>query len=183
MLFHKKNNKFTLVEIMIAAGVMSLVLASLMSVYLFAARMYHENSAVLYLDQQFRLAREKILGSIEGQYGIMEANQNSIRIFPGNSDQVDRIDFTVDGNDIVTPDTRNDDIQCRIMRNPGLGLTARTVPVNGRPKRMLDGNVQVQSMNINRNGDIITFNLTLSTTVGGESFSRSQNIRVNLTNE
>ena len=179
----KKRNKFTLVEILIAAGVMSLVLASLMSVYLFAYRMYQQSSALLHLDQQFRIAREKILGGIDGKYGVMEASQESVSIFPGNSEKVEWMKFAVDDNNIVTLDNPNDDINCRVMTNPGLGLITKTTPGHGKPIKMLDSDVKAERMEMDKNGDIVTIALTLSTVIGGDKFTRTHNMRVFLTND
>lgn len=174
---------FTLVEMMFAAAATLLLLATVMAVLLFPYRAWGGLVANFYLDHRIRIVREQILRGIDGKYGLRAASLSSIQIQPGKTTQVEWVDFDVDDNDIPTPDDTTDDVTCRVLVTPGLGLAARTLPASGRPKSMLGHNVKVQKFDVTQKDRMLSIVLALSTQWGGKTYTREQNFDVYIRND
>lgn len=174
---------FTLLELILAGVVGSMVIAAVMSIMIFSLRTWQTGLAQWELAQQMRLAREKILRGIEGRIGLRQAEESSIHIFPGKSPRVEWIDFDVDRNDVPTPDRHNDNLRCRIIKNPGLSLAARTTPGSGKPMALLRTSIEPSVVEIQKVGRELIYELTLSLTRGGRTYSRSKIFRTYLVND
>ncbi len=173
---------FTMIEFIIASVASVLLITTVLAILLFPYHAWGDSVAKFYLDHRFRIVRERILRGIEGKYGLRSASLNSIHIFPGRSTRVEWIDFDVDDNDIPTEDQTNDDVTCRVIVTPGLGLSARTIPRSGRPESLLRPKITVQKFEVTRNDRIITVVLALSTSWGGKTFTREQYFNVYIRN-
>jgi len=80
-----KNRKaFTLTEVMIAAAITTLVLASVSALFIGMLRTWNSYSATLNLSIQSRLLRERMLHGIQGEFGLRHAERGSI-IYATNS--------------------------------------------------------------------------------------------------
>ncbi|OGV62509.1 MAG: hypothetical protein A2283_01305 [Lentisphaerae bacterium RIFOXYA12_FULL_48_11] len=74
----KKRHAFTLTEVMIAAAITTLVLASVCALLIGMLRTWNAYSANLDLSIQSRLLRERLLHGIQGEFGLRHADRNSI---------------------------------------------------------------------------------------------------------
>lgn len=176
-------HRFTMVEMLFASAATVLLLATVATVLLFPYRAWGESVANFYLDHRIRIVRERILRGIDGGYGLRAASLGSIQIQPGETTQVEWVNFDVDDNDIPTPDNPNDDVTCRVVVTPGLGLAARTLPGSGTPKSMLGHNVTVERFDVTQKNRTLSIVLALSTQWGGKTYTREQNFDVYIRND
>ncbi|NOY82097.1 MAG: hypothetical protein GXP31_13960 [Kiritimatiellaeota bacterium] len=172
-----------MVEFIIASVASVLILTTVLAILLFPYRAWGEAVANFYLDHRIRIVRERILRGIDGKYGLRAASLSSIEIQPGETTQVEWIDFDIDDNDIPTEDQTNDDVTCRVIVTPGLGLSVRTTPGSGQPKSLLRPKIKVSKFQVTQNDRKITVVLALSTSWGGKTFTREQNFDVYIRND
>ncbi len=104
----KKNSGFTLVEVMLALSIAVLVSASLLAMVMMAKRTWAEGSAMIGLQSNGRLLLNQIARGSHGQYGLREANYNTLTI----EDEGRSIRFSVDKNEPLTY-SEDDDTTCR----------------------------------------------------------------------
>ena len=177
------SRRFTLVELLIATTATMLLMTTVLAVLLFPYRAWGATVANFYLDHRIRIVRERILRGIEGKYGLRAASLSSIEIQPGETTQVEWVDFDVDDNDTPTPDDTNDDVTCRVVVTPGLGLAARTLPGSGKPESMLRPTMKVSKFEVTQEDREITVVLALSTEWGGKTYTREQSFHVHIRND
>mgnify|MGYP006281480847 CR=1 FL=1 len=166
-----------------AVAVGTMVLAVVLSVLIFGLRTWQHGLAQWELDQQLRLGREKVLRGIDGRIGLRQAEEHSVKIYPGDSENVEWVDFEVDMNPTPTPDASSDNHTCRVITNPGLSLSARTVPDSGTPESLLRTSMIPTAIEIEQQRREITYDLTLSLKRGGRTYSRSQSLRSYIIND
>jgi len=177
------KRRFTVTEFLVAMSLSLLLLSSLIAVLLFPAGALQQAMAMWLLDQQVKIARERILRGLEDRHGLRAAESHTIQIFPGESEQVEWMDFDVDNNAFPTPDLSNDNLECRVLTNPGLELTGRTTPGSGKPIRLGLANIKTEVLQIEQDDRMVTLNGTVSTVVGGKTLYRSFVIRTFLIND
>ncbi len=140
--------------------------------FLSTMRAWYNGTINWHLDQQARIARERILRGIEDGYGIREAHAGSLRIYPGKSKHVDWLDFDCDGNTIPTPDRSNDDVTCRLLVNPGHPeLHARTTPGSGKPQSLLSSDIHTEALEFDYSNRRLTVDFTISLN-GSQEYER-----------
>jgi len=188
--FRKRNSPqrrahpraFTLTELLFVGAIGAIVLGLALALLVWPSRSWGEAIANFYLDFYVRLTRERIVRGVENKYGLRSASLSTIQIQPGRTTQVEWVDFDVDDNDNPTIET-NDDVRCRVIVNPGLGLSARTTPGSGTPESLLPSGIQVQTFNVTQHGRVIHVDLGLKTTWGGRTYTRTDHFDVYIRND
>lgn len=103
----KKNNSgFTLVEMLVSILISVFILGGIIVVFLTSLDTWTVGTADVRLERTASLLMEKIIRGSSGQYGLREANGNSIVI----DDGAQRITFSVDKNSTPTITTADDTI-------------------------------------------------------------------------
>ncbi len=179
---HCRRRNFTLVELLVASAIGFVILGLALALLLHPYRVWEDMAAQFLLDHQLRMVRERMLHGVENRYGLLSASAASVQLQPGQTTNVEWVDFDVDPNQPPTPDQSNDDVTCRVMVTPGLGLTARTVPGSGRPVSLLRPNVKVNQFDVQRNGRTLHVTLALQVRQGGKTYVRSTQFDVFLRN-
>ena len=72
-----RRRGFTLIELMLAMGISSMIAASVIGVMINVIWIYQDTTADFYLTQFGRIAREKMLRGQDAKYGMREANWSS----------------------------------------------------------------------------------------------------------
>jgi len=179
----RTHRRFTMVELVFATVTTTLLSATILAVLLLPYRAWGEAVANFYLDHRIRIVRERILRGIDGKYGLRAASLGSIEIQPGETTQVEWVDFDIDDNDTPTPDDPNDDVTCRVLVTPGQGLAARTLPGSGQPQSMLRPTIKVDKFTVTQDNRKLTVVLALSTKWAGKTYTREQSFDVHIRND
>lgn len=176
-----KRRSFTLVEVMLALIIASLVFAMLYAMLGRPMGLWQEAMAKWHLNSQVRLVREKMLRGIDGRYGLREAYNDTIDIQPGKTEEVEWIYFDVESD---PPDLTNDNQQprCLILMNPGQNIGSRTTPGDGEIKTMTSPDVVCTKMDFAHEYGKITADYTFTTEVNGKTFTQQGQFFTNLTN-
>ncbi len=189
----------TLIEMMTAVVIASLVFAMLYSMMAWPMGLWHKAMAQWQLEQQSRLLRERMLRGIEYQFGLREAERGSIKIQPGKTKQVEWINFDVDDGDFPGSTSAgrgggkgkgkggggggSESVRCFILKNPGHNLAARTTPGSGKPKAIIRDPVTCEKLEFTEQGRQLRVDYTLSIKAGGETYTKRNVMLVTLLNE
>ncbi len=161
----KKEDGFTLSEILIASAIAVIILAGLIAIYIMSLQTWSEGSSDAYLERNGNLIMEQLIRGRRGRYGLREATTGSIVIdADGNG-----ITFGVDKNNTPTATTW-DDTTCRfylsnnrVMYDPDTSVPGDEEAVNTK------GNVE--NITFRRENNYIKIQLTMK-----EQISFSQRI-------
>ena len=125
---------FTVVELLFATAILGVVMAAMLNLYLFPFRVWYNNTAYWGLTIQGKLVRERILCGVDrNDAGLRAAMMSSLHLSHENSTNTDRLDYDVDMGLPPTIDTFNDDLNCAVRYNPGVGLVFQSTPGSGQP--------------------------------------------------
>lgn len=188
-----RSHSMTLVEMMFAVIVASMVFAMLFSMLSRPLGLWHKAMAQWHLTQQGRMLRERMLRGIEYKYGLREAQRSSVMIQPGSTEKVEWIDFDVDdgtfpgtgtvgGNGNENGGGESETVTCRILQNSGHNLAARTTPGSGNPVGILRDTIKCEQLEYTEMNDQLMVDYTLSMEAGGETFKRRNVMWVTLLN-
>lgn len=161
----KRNQAFTLTEVMVAASVTTLVLALVSALLIGMLRTWNTNSATQDLSVQSRLLRERLLYGIQGQFGLRHAARGSI-VYATNSLQFQ--DSESSNRFTVTLQTNQ---PVRIQDADGSNVF--TTPAG----------VRLKSSTVTWASNLLTMDLTLSLSDGRKVWTQSQQIRAYLLND
>ncbi len=176
-----KIRSFTLVEVLLALVIASMVFAILYTMLGRPLGLWQEAMAKWHLNSQVRLVREKMLRGIDGRYGLREAYNGTIDIQPGKTEEVEWVYFDVESD---PPDLTNDNQQprCLILINPGQDIGSRTTPGDGEIETMTSPDVVCTQMDFTHEYGKITADYTFTTEVNGKTFTQQGQFFTDLTN-
>ena len=177
-----KNKKskagFTLAELLVSLMVGTVVLGVTASLLVQIYWSWRDGIAMWYLSQEARVARERMLRGIGGQYGMREGSFETVSIQAGASAQVERLDFDDEG------------VKCRIQTNPGLGASDRALATgsgsgSGTPTSILNSLVtdDYLQFTLYSSSRILRTDLTLSLQMGGKTYVHRQQINTYMLND
>lgn len=195
-----RRHPMTLIEMMTAVVIASLVFAMLYGMLAHPMGLWHKAMAQWRLEQQSRLLRERMLRGIDYQFGLREAERGSIKIQPGKTEQVEWINFDVDDGDFPGTTSKgggkgkgkggggsggsgSESVRCFILKNPGHNLAARTTPGSGQPKPILRDSVTCEKLEFTEQGRQLRVDYTLSIKAGGETYTKRNVMSVTMLNE
>jgi len=100
----KRNNGFTIIEIMIALVASVILIGGVLSIYLMSLRTWREGSMDAALERTAGIIMEKIVRGPYGRFGIREADIGTVDV----SESGNAVVFMVDKNDPPTPEISDD---------------------------------------------------------------------------
>lgn len=158
------NAGFTLTEVLVASGLSVLVAAMVMTILVKNLEVWRDGMARLQLSEQSRVARERILHGLNGQYGLRHARRAELAFASGQ---------------LLFSDVASS--------NPVILVLAPNRPAvyedNTGTNLILRGGTYVESFAVATNGNILNIDLTLAVASKGKTYSQPQQIRVYLLNE
>ena len=164
-MYKNRKNAFTLVEVLIAAAISTLVLAMVVTVIISTLKTWSEGSSRARLGMQGRILRERLLYGIEDQCGLDHASRNSV-VYTNNTlqfqDAFSGSSFTI-----------------LLQANAPL----RVQNASGSNVLTTGSDILLQSSSVTRTGGVIVLDLVLSLQDGQKTYTQPQQIRAYMLNE
>jgi prepilin-type N-terminal cleavage/methylation domain-containing protein len=157
----------TIVELLVAAVILSFVMAATVAVHIMSLRMYRDSQAEALLFTEGLYALEMIQRGDSGLHGLMKGRSDTVVI---NADQ-DRIDFLADQNADYT-ETLADDVAMAMYFDNGDGddatLEDNSITVESGADTFAVG-TNVENVAFTQNGDMVTVDITVAERVRGRT--------------
>ena len=132
----------------------------------------------MYLTAQSRMAREKLLRGLDGQYGLRQASSKAFTITQGSGYSSDRLTFNVDPNDWPTPET-TDDRLFSVEMDYNHKLWARG---SETALRLFKPDVTTDILDLSSSGRTVRALISVTVRAGGKSYTNRQVIQTYLVN-
>lgn len=157
----RRENGFTLPELLVALSLSVMIIGGILAVYLMSIRCWRDGSADVGLERTGGIVMEKIVRGVSGRFGVREANIGTVQV----SESGDSVTFMVDKQDPPTP-WNSDDFTSRyyqlgtqVMYDPDTSISGDELPLN----RFGD----VEELNFSLSGHVLTASLTLAADTPG----------------
>lgn len=157
---------FTLNEVLVAAALSSLVLVMFLTMLVKSMGLWRESVARLQLSEHSRIARERVLHGLDGQFGLRHASR-ALTIYSTNQ--------------VVFSETYALASNTFTLLWPA-GQPAAYSNAAGQ-RRLVPGGTYVERVSITNAGNSVKIDLALALTNGGRKYTQPQQIRVYLLNE
>ena len=151
----KRNNGFTLAEVLFATSISALVAMGVLAMFAMGNRTWREASASVTLQSNGRLILNQIARGSHGEYGLREANYNTLTIEEDGS----AIQFVIDKNEPPTYEA-DDDTVCRFyLENERVWYDPNTA--SSGDEYPIASNGRVEDISFVKDGSCVTVELTM----------------------
>lgn len=161
----EKGRAFSLTEVMVAAAISALVLALVSTLLIGMLKSWEAGSASLELSLQSRLARERLLSGIQGEFGLRHAARSSIV-------------YTTNALEFRDSETSN---RFTVMLETNQPL--RVQAPGGTNVFATPATILLQSSGVAWASNVLTLDLVLSMDDGRRVWTQPQQMRVYLLND
>lgn len=157
---------FTLSEVLVASALSGMVLVIFLTLLLKSLGVWRDGMAHLQLSEQSRVARERVLHGINGQFGLRHASRAQLSY---TTNQINFSEISAATTDAFALFLNTD--------QPVVYSDA------GGQYRLVQNLTFVDRVSIVTNGNILNIDLTLALTNGWKKYTQPQQIRVYLLND
>ena len=165
----RQRSGFTLVEILIAMSVSVIVLGAMMILLVQSFRIWRDGTSWMYLTVQSRLAREKVLRGLDGQYGLRQASAKNVAVTQGSGSTSDRMTFSVDPNEWPTASMADDRVYT-VEMDADKKLWAQGLS----PLRLLRPDITTQVLDLSSSNQTVRAEIVVTVRNGGRSYTNRQ---------
>ena len=177
MNMNTRNKGFTLVEIMIALTISVVILGAVITILIQTLWIWRDGTSWMYLTEQTRLVREKMLRGLDGKYGLRQASASNYSV--SSSGGQDMLTFGVETNIWPTTSTADDRLYTVLLQ------TGEQLGVSGtdRPTVLARPDVKAKLLDFTANGRTVSATYRVVVQIGGRSFTNKHSMTTFLVNQ